>query len=269
MKYSIYLFHMHSKVPDLLILVKLKGTRIEFVLLTIAFISVIVPFYGCNSLFNRDVRKEIMIIDTLVIGDFETNCYCLRSDENSCDCVLIDTGLDDTELVNYFEEKEFTPLALILTHGHIDHIAGIDALREKFPDIKVYIHKLDSESLTDPMSNLSFMSGSMFKTEPADSLVEEGDVVEYAGIKLQVLHTPGHTPGGISLYSQEDGVVFSGDALFADSVGRTDFPGGNTFQLMESIKEKLLTLPEETKVLPGHGPATTIAKEKKYNQYLL
>ena len=210
-----------------------------------------------------------MIIDALVIGDFQTNSYCLRSDENSHDCILIDTGLDEYEIVDYFESKQLTPLALVLTHGHIDHIAGVNVLREKFPDMKVYIHKLDSEALVDPMSNLSFMTGGSFKAEPADYIVEEGDVIELCSIKLQVLHTPGHTPGGISLYSSEDGVVFSGDALFADSVGRTDFPGGNTTQLIESIKEKLLTLPDETIVFSGHGPSTTIEKEKQYNPFLM
>lgn len=210
-----------------------------------------------------------MIIDTLVIGDIQTNCYCLRADEDSHDCVLIDTGLDETELIDIFEKKQIRPLALVLTHGHIDHIAGVNSLREKFPDMKVYIHKLDAESLPDPMSNLSFMSGGAFKAGAADYLVQEGDIIEQAGIRLHVLHTPGHTQGGISLYLPEEGVVFSGDALFADSVGRTDFPGGSMHQLIEGIKEKLMILPEETKVFPGHGPSTTIAHEKNYNQYLM
>jgi hydroxyacylglutathione hydrolase len=209
-----------------------------------------------------------MIIDTLILGDFETNCYCLRASENMQDCVIIDTGLEETELLNFLEEKQLNPVTLVLTHGHIDHIAGLSALRRKFADVKVYIHKLDAELLSDPMSNLSFMSGSRFTTRPADFTVEEGDIIEQAGIRLQVLHTPGHTPGGISLYCPEDSVVFSGDALFADSIGRTDFPGGSMSQLTRGIKEKLLTLPEETKVLPGHGPSTTIAREKTHNQYL-
>jgi hydroxyacylglutathione hydrolase len=210
-----------------------------------------------------------MVIDTLIIGDFETNCYCLRDSENANECVIIDTGLDETELIDFLEEKQINPVALILTHGHIDHIAGVNAIRKKFPEIKVYIHKLDAELLSDPMGNLSFMTGGSFTTRPADYIVEDGNIIEQADIKLQVLHTPGHTPGGISLYSQEQGVVFSGDALFADSVGRTDFPGGSMSQLTHGIKEKLLTLPEATKVYPGHGPSTTIAREKNYNQYLM
>ena len=210
-----------------------------------------------------------MIIDTLVIGDFETNCYCLRTNEDASDCVIIDTGMDETELIDFLDEKQLNPAALILTHGHIDHIAGLNEMRKRFPGMKVYIHKLDAESLTYPKNNLSFMTGGSFTAAPADFLVEDGDSIEQAGIKLQVLHTPGHTQGGISLYSPEEGVVFSGDALFADSVGRTDFPGGSMTQLIRGIKEKLIALPEETKVFPGHGPATTIAREKNYNQYLM
>ena len=208
------------------------------------------------------------MIDTLIIGDFQTNCYCLRESEDSHYCLIIDTGLDEAELLDFLEEKQVMPMALVLTHGHIDHIAGVNLLRKKFPDMKVYIHKLDAEMLAEPMNNLSFMSGEFFTAKPADFLVEEGYVIEHAGIKLQVLHTPGHTPGGISLYCPEENVVFTGDALFADSIGRTDFPGGNMNQLIKGIKEKLLNLPEETKVFSGHGPSTTIAREKNYNQYL-
>ncbi len=209
-----------------------------------------------------------MKIDSLILGMYETNCYVLRSPEEAKDCLVIDAGLEAGKLINFLQENKLNPVALVLTHGHIDHIAGVNALRAQFPIIKVYIHKLDAEMLEKPVSNLSAMTGAAFITEPADFTVEEQDVIEQAGIKLEVLHTPGHTPGGISLYSKEQGVVFVGDALFADSVGRTDFPGSSMTQLIKGIKEKLLTLPDETKVYPGHGPQTTIAHEKKYNQYL-
>ena len=209
-----------------------------------------------------------MIIHTFILGDYETNCYCLRVDESAKDCIIIDAGFEAGNLINSLEEANMNPLALILTHGHIDHIAGVNAMREKFPEMKVYIHKLDANMLDEPKSNLSLMAGFSYVTEPADVILEDNQTIELAGIKLEVLHTPGHTPGGISLYSREQGVVFVGDALFADSVGRTDFPGGSMNQLIEGIKEKLLTLPEETKVYPGHGPDTTIGREKMYNQYL-
>jgi glyoxylase-like metal-dependent hydrolase (beta-lactamase superfamily II) len=122
--------------------------------------------------------------------------------------------------------------------------------------------------LTGEKDNLSAMAGVPFSSEPTDFSLEEGDVIEQANIKLDVLHTPGHTPGGICLYSKTDGIVFVGDTLFADSVGRTDMPGGNATQLLKSIKQKLCTLPDETIVYPGHGPQTTIAQEKENNPFL-
>lgn len=209
-----------------------------------------------------------MIIDSLILGAFETNSYVLRESDTSRDCLVIDTGLEAGALIDFLRDRELNPVAIVLTHGHVDHIGGLLALRSEFPDIKVYIHKLDAEMLTNPEVNLSGMTGVPFSTEAEDFALAEQEVVEQAGIRLVVLHTPGHTPGGICLYSKEDGVAFVGDTLFADSVGRTDFPGGSMAQLVAGIKEKLFALPEETKVYPGHGPATTIGREKKYNQYL-
>lgn len=209
-----------------------------------------------------------MKIDQLILGAYETNCFVLRSSETSTDCLIIDPGLGIDELVVFLEEDGLNPVAVVLTHGHIDHIAGVAVLRGRFPDIKVYVHKLDANMLTEPHANLSAMTGESFSIEPADFILEERDEIEQVGIKLSILHTPGHTPGGISLYSKEDGVVFVGDALFADSVGRTDFPGGSMAQLIKGIKEKLLALPDETVVYPGHGPITKIAREKQFNQYL-
>ena len=216
-----------------------------------------------------------MKIDRLVLGEFETNCYILRSSDKTTDCLIIDTGLDVRDLLTFLERSKLTPKALIITHGHIDHIAGVGKLRERFPGIAVYIHKLDADTLTDSTSNLSFMLDSAnsqanqtFSTEKADYLVDEPDVIEAAGIKLKVLHTPGHTPGGMCLYCEDENAVFVGDTLFADSVGRTDFPGGNMRQLIEGIKTKLLTLPDDTVVYAGHGNRTTIGREKTHNPFL-
>jgi len=208
-----------------------------------------------------------MKIDRLILGAYETNCYVLRSSETAKDCLIVDAGLGAGKLINFLKEHELNPLVLVLTHGHIDHIAGVDALRAEFPDIKVYIHKLDTEMLAEPQTNLSAMTGESFSIEPAEFSLEEQDVIDQAGVKLSVLHIPGHTPGGICLYSQDEGVVFTDDTLFADSIGRTDFPNGSMSQLLKSIKEKLYTLPDETKVYPGHGPITTIAHEKEHNPF--
>lgn len=209
-----------------------------------------------------------MKTDQLILGEYQNNCYILRSSQQARDCVIIDTGLECSGLLDFLQKHQLTPVSLILTHGHADHIAGIPVLKDKFPSMKVQIHELDSQMLTKATSNLSPLAGRFFKTEPADILLGDGNFIELAGIKLQVLHTPGHTPGGICLYNPDDAVLFSGDTLFAESVGRTDFPGGSMTQLIKSIKEKLLTLPDETKVYPGHGPTSTIRAEKSYNPYL-
>ncbi len=209
-----------------------------------------------------------MKIDGLALGAYETNCYVLRSSEAAQNCLIVDAGLGADKLIKFLHDNNLNPVAVVLTHGHIDHIEGVAALRVEFPDIKVHIHKLDAEMLTEPHANLSAMTGAAFSIEPTDFLIEEHSVIEQADIKLSVLHTPGHTPGGICLYCEDEGVAFTDDTLFADSIGRTDFPNGNTEQLLQSIREKLFTLPDETKVYPGHGPITTIAHEREYNPFL-
>ena len=209
-----------------------------------------------------------MKIDRLMLGAYETNCYVLRSSETARDCLIIDAGLGAGKLINFLKEHELNPLAVVLTHGHIDHIAGVAALRTEFPDIRVHIHKLDADMLTEPHTNLSAMTGGNFSIEPAEFSLDEQSIIEQAGVKLSVLHTPGHTRGGICLYSEDEGIVFTDDTLFADSIGRTDFPNGNMPQLLEGIRRKLFTLPDETKVYPGHGPITSIAQEKAHNPFL-
>jgi len=209
-----------------------------------------------------------MKMDCLMLGEYQINCYVLRSDDEAADCLIVDPGLGADELIAFLAERQFRPVAVVLTHGHIDHIAGVRVLRESYPGIKVLIHELESEALSDPAANLSGLMGSAFATEPADNLLKDGDWIEQAGVKLQVLHVPGHSPGGICLYSSEEGVVFTDDALFADSIGRTDFPGGSMPRLLGCIKEKLWPLPDETLVYPGHGPSTTIAHEKAHNPFL-
>jgi hydroxyacylglutathione hydrolase len=141
-----------------------------------------------------------MKIDRQVLGEFENNCYIVRSNDSAADCLVIDTALDVRELPAFLDRHKLTPAAVILTHGHIDHIAGVNALRKKFPSILIYIHKLDAEMLGDANGNLSLMAGFSFTAGKADRLIDEGDTIDKAGISLRVIHTPGHTPGGICLY---------------------------------------------------------------------
>lgn len=209
-----------------------------------------------------------MKIDRLILGEFQTNCYVVRRDESATDCLVVDAGLDAGDLIRFLQQHELHPVAVVLTHGHADHIVGLAALRQFFPEVTTYIHTLDADMLADPEANLSAFAGLAFTAEPADILLEEGDTVEQAGVVLEVLHTPGHTRGGICLYAPSENTIFVGDTLFADSVGRTDFPGGDMEQLIQSIRSKLLTLPEATAVYPGHGMRTTIGREKRANPFL-
>jgi len=205
-----------------------------------------------------------MQIDHLILGGFETNCYILRSSADTAQCLIIDTELG---LVDFLKANKLQPDAIILTHGHLDHICGIPPLRAEYPEIKVCIHKLDIDMLNGTRPASPFMTSTGVDFGPAE-ILEDQEELRFAGITLRILHTPGHTPGGICLYSQVDGVVFTGDSLFAGSIGRTDFPGGDYKQLIEAIKEKLLVLPAQTIVCPGHGPQTTIAAQKAANPYL-
>ena len=209
-----------------------------------------------------------MHVDCLVLGLFETNSYIVRSDDTAAGCVIIDTGLDSNGVAEFIEAKKLTPEAIILTHGHADHLGGVGILKKKYPEMKIYAHEIDAPMLTGETDNLSSMTGSTIEVPAADMLLSDGDMVEHAGVKLEIFHTPGHTQGGISLYSSSDKVLFSGDTLFADSVGRTDFPGGDMAQLLNSIRTKLFVLPDDTIVYPGHGPATTIGNEKTHNAFV-
>lgn len=210
-----------------------------------------------------------MRIKCVTLGSFQTNCYILMQDSSQkTDVLVIDTGLDRDDLANYLLARQIRPKTVILTHGHIDHIGGVIGISRCFADVEVLIHAQDVHFLEDTELNLSYLAGNRTERFTASRTVSDGDVIDLGGIRLQVLHTPGHTPGSISLYVQDQGTVFTGDSLFAGSIGRTDLPGGDHQLLIQSIRQQLLTLPGQTIIFPGHGPSTTIGSELRHNPFL-
>ncbi|MDF2038602.1 MBL fold metallo-hydrolase [Cytobacillus oceanisediminis] len=201
------------------------------------------------------------------LGPLQTNCYVL-SNENK-DCLIFDPGEESGKLSGIIEQKGLNPLAVILTHAHFDHIGAVDEIRDAF-SIPVYIHEKEAAWLPDPALNGShlFKIGKLIKARAADHIITGEQELSIGEFNLKILETPGHSPGSISLYFKDADFVVAGDALFSGSIGRTDLPGGNHQQLLESIHNKLLTLPEETEVLPGHGPVTTIGQEMDSNPFL-
>lgn len=197
-----------------------------------------------------------MKISTISVGPGATNCYIVE--ENGDSAFIIDPGDEAEKIYKYIQNKNISISGIILTHGHFDHIGAVSFLRDKL-DITVSVHKLDSPFLLDPSKNLSSMLGDELKLEPADHLLADGEVYN----SFKVIVTPGHTPGGISLYNESEGILFSGDTIFNNGYGRTDFPGSDYTTLLTSIK-KLLKLPADTVVYPGHGPITTINDFKRY-----
>ncbi|MBN2064801.1 MAG: MBL fold metallo-hydrolase [Sedimentisphaerales bacterium] len=209
-----------------------------------------------------------MYVRHLALGDYQTNCYILTSPTNSDECILVDPGFGVDSLMSFLIEQHWNPVRIILTHGHCDHIAGISTLKKRFPDVPVAIGAGDADMLIDPMLNLSAMMRLNVRPGQADEILKEGDVITFHDVNLEVIETPGHTPGGLCFLNRKDRILISGDTLFAGSIGRTDFPGGSQSQLLRSIKEKLMVLPPDTSVHPGHGMASTIAQEAIGNQFL-
>lgn len=211
-----------------------------------------------------------MTIEHYVVGPIQTNCY-FAINKATGDLLVIDPGASGERLAEIAKEKGYHPQAILLTHGHYDHVDGIADFKAAFPDrnIPVYVHQDEQKILQDAQMNLSGdMSWTGHKQYDADEFVKDHEKLSLAGFTIEALHTPGHTPGGCCYYIAEEQVLFSGDSLFCGSVGRTDFPGGSMSQLIRSVKEQCLTLPEETVVLPGHESTSTIGDEKRGNMFL-
>ena len=208
-----------------------------------------------------------MVVDKVVVGPFASNCYIVGSESNK-EGIIIDPGDEAKKILKKVSDLGLDIKLIVLTHGHIDHVGALKEVKE-VTGAEVAIHADDVQSLsggTGFLVSILVPGLSYPKPPPPDRLLNDGDSLDIGDICLEVLHTPGHTPGGICLLGE--GVVFSGDTLFNYSIGRSDLPGGNYSQLMNSIHTKLLVLPDSTIVYPGHGPDTTIGAERKNNPFL-
>lgn len=204
-------------------------------------------------------------VEQYVVGPVQTNCYFAINDDTK-EVLVIDPGASADQLAKKIRQEKLTPIAILLTHGHFDHAGGAEELAKHF-DIKIYAEEHEKETLDTLSLNLSGWEG-VQKTYHADVFLKNEQEIDLAGFHIRVFHTPGHTVGGCCYYFPYQNVVFSGDTLFCTSVGRTDFPKGSAAQIIRSIKEKLLPLPDETTVYTGHNDITTIGAERMYNPYL-
>jgi len=207
-------------------------------------------------------------IHTIVSRPFDENTSVIwRSGRK--DCIVVDPGLEPELILEFLEEQELTPAVILNTHGHGDHIGGNAALKKAYPLAPLLIGVNEAKLLTDPILNVSGLFGMPITSPPADRLLNEGDVVDYAGLRFRVLEIPGHSPGHVVyVHLDAPAVVIGGDVLFRGGIGRMDFPGGNGEKLIDGIREKLFKLAPETVVYPGHGPVTTIGHEKRFNPYV-
>ena len=205
-----------------------------------------------------------MKIIAMEVGVIGTNCYVVINEEQKKG-VVIDPGGDADQILEKIKQKGITIEAIFLTHGHSDHIMAVDEVRE-VTGAKVYVSEADADMLTKASSNLSVYMGAGREFKAADEFLIDGETITAAGLKFQVVATPGHTKGGICLLCGD--TVFCGDTIFSESIGRTDLPGGSYSQILHSIKTKIMVLPDEMKLLPGHGPATTIGWERRRNPFL-
>lgn len=203
-------------------------------------------------------------VETLVLGTIMTNCYLAMNRETK-ELLIVDPADEADRIIQRIGELQAKPAAILLTHGHFDHIGAVDALREQY-GIPACALDEERQVLEQTMLNLSAMQGRRLSVK-ADRFFHDGETVALAGFSIRVLHTPGHTAGGACYYIESERVLFSGDTLFCGSVGRTDFPTGSMSELHDSIHSKLFALPDETLVLPGHDDPSTIGYEKQYNPY--
>ncbi|MDY0362764.1 MAG: MBL fold metallo-hydrolase [Desulforegulaceae bacterium] len=206
-----------------------------------------------------------MILKVLPVGPIMANCFVLGC-EKTREAAVIDPGDEDERILMALADEKLTLKYIINTHGHFDHVAANKAMKDA-TGAKILIHEEDAPMLSH-LSSMAVSFGLSAENSPApDKFISDGDIIKFGEISLKVIHTPGHSRGGVSLYCEKEKILFAGDTLFAGSIGRTDLPGGDYGTLIKNVKQKLFPLGDDVRVFPGHGPETTIGTEKKYNPF--
>ena len=207
----------------------------------------------------------MMKIEKFVLGALQTNSYLILN-EDTKEVLIVDPATCPDYLLSHVKSNGYIPKAILLTHGHFDHVMGIEGWLNEY-EIPVYLHEDEKEVLANSKLNLSVMLGKYYAYNKVETL-KDGEILELAGFSFKVIHTPGHTKGGCCYYEEKEAVLISGDTLFKSSVGRSDFPTGNMTTLVNSIKERLFVLPDDVMVYPGHNNLTCIADEKMFNPFV-
>jgi hydroxyacylglutathione hydrolase len=212
-------------------------------------------------------------ITPFVLGDYQTNCFVVTASRAASGevgaCWIVDCGLEPDEMFEWIDRNNLKPAAILLTHSHLDHIAGVDQALSRFGKLPLYIHEAEADFCSDPMLNLSALIGMPVTCTEPNHYLKNGDTLRLGDSSWRVLHTPGHSPGGACFIHDESKQAIVGDTLFAGSIGRFDFPTSDPDALRNTIQNVLMKLPDDMTIYPGHGPKTTIGRERRTNPYVV